>query len=263
MASLEGLLIGGGVIGSFVYLGMPLLILATSRMQAELVTTRFYLDKLRPEVQEHLLKSVGQLKALGFAVETCLMLPASAPNLRTHLILLTRRETGDKAMVTAIISTESGAARIQTNYTEFSTRFASGRLVDTMNGTTIGSFDPLPHETKVAFAGEQDLARLYALHRFVIEKVVAIPPDDTPQVYPQGEAERYMAEIWKKGFEEQVERGVMRFDGKSFRPTLRGAYKMTWRQLPPLAQHLARKRDQRAAELLHAFHNGAVPQLIE
>jgi hypothetical protein len=250
------LFIGGALAGGFYYLGTPLLIYTGNKLQAELLTTPFHLEKLVPDVQEHLTRNIAILTSLGFSVEASVMMPETAPNMRTYMVMMANRNTGEKSNITAILATPPGATPILNFYTEFTCRYASGKIVDTMNSNVIGSFDPLPHETKITFAGQQDLELLYQLHQYIVRHVAQVKPDDTPHMYPPGGAESYLREIWRKGFDEQVEAGIMRCDGNYYRPTFFGAYKMTWRLLFPKAQQLAAQRDRRANEILQAFRTG-------
>ena len=237
------------------YLFFPLLILFGQKMEARPQFLPILPEAIPPSALTFLLNSADTLETCGFHPEAYLSLPNQMANIRVVLVLLVDRERGDKAAVTTILAKQPDGTEKANSYVEFSTRFASGRLVDTMNSAVLGTFDPLPNETKTTFANQKDLHLLCNLHRFIISDVEKIPASDAPVTYEPGKAVEYFTGVLVKGYDEQVERGVLRLDEKNgvYRPTIVGAYKMTWRLLFPLKQILTAKRDARARQILAEY----------
>ena len=254
---------GSNLLSLFVFLGalylaFPLLIFFSQKMEARPQFLPIQPTEIPSAVLTFLLNSTDALEARGFEPEAYLSLPNQMENVRVFLVLLVDRERGDKAAVTAILARQAFGEQV-TSYVEFSTRFASGKLVDTMNSPVIGSFERLPHETKTAFANLKDLALLHNLHRHIIADVAKIAPEDAPVVYERGRAVEYFGEVMVRGYDEQVEAGVLRLDEGAgvYRPTLAGAYKMTWRALFPLKWILTQARDSRARQILADYRVAA------
>jgi hypothetical protein len=218
------------------------------------------------ELPEHHIQpmraDLASLEALGFAAEAYLSLKNQVPNTRTYLVMLTKREgrevgdpknnRGDKAMITLIIAEAPGAPTQITHYVEFSTRFESGKSVDTMNSKMMGSFAPLPLETKQAFPKVLDLSLLYQLHQYQINQIAKIGPEDNKVIYPVSQAQEYLHTIFRKGFEEQVETGLFRPDMSSrvFKPTIFGAFKMAYGLIFPFKMLREMDRDKKAKAIL-------------
>jgi hypothetical protein len=250
---MNGALITLALIVGLPYLVMPLVILFAQKMDANPRLLPLLAAEIPAEALPRLKGDTEALQAVGFAPEAYLSMPQQMPNMRVFLVMLTDRARGDKAMVTTILTKPADGPPQLTSYVEFSTRFADGRLVDTMNSKQVGSFNPMPGEIKTGFTGMTDLGKLHQLHRYIIEKEIG--SNTTPVVYPLGEAESYLRDVLIKGYDEQVGTGVLRLDRPAgvYRPSLIGAFKMTYRELPPLKQMLIAKRNTRARKILADF----------
>src|SRR6266536_2542650 len=111
------------------YLGVPLLVRLQQRFPAHPKVMELDFGKLDSSLAEFLTTRTTALFALGFDEPTLVQLPNPAPHVTTYLIMLVNRQTGDKAMVTAIVG--RGLVPLQTLYLEFSTRFDTGEVFDT------------------------------------------------------------------------------------------------------------------------------------
>jgi hypothetical protein len=237
------------------YVVMPLVILFVQKMDANPKLLPLLAAEIPAEVLPKLKGNTETLESLGFTAEAYLSMPQQMANIRAFVVLLTEQKTGDRASAITIIAKQSdGKAQIN-NYVEFSTRFESDILVNTYNSTVIGSFDPLLNEKKIVFAGMSDLRKMYQLHRFIIERVAEIGPSDPPKRHDPQKAAEFMATAMQRSYDDQVGTGLLRKDAPAgvYRPTLLGAFKMTWRLLPPLKQILTRKRDALAKKVLADF----------
>lgn len=232
-------------IAALFYLGMPLLIRFQQVLPANPELEELDLRRVDRGVGRFLRTRTEALLDLGFAEPVLLRIPEPAPNVTAYLILVVNRATGDKAMATALIGT--GPAPIQTWYVEFSTRYDAGAVFDTLNTAELNAFPPGRQTVRTQAPSVQDPAELYALHRYVME---TRPADGSPWVFPPGEAIEYLLEYaFGQSYEEQARRGILYYDRRSdsYRPTLYGAYRMTWGLLPPFKQLrvLAMRRRER------------------
>jgi hypothetical protein len=165
--------------------------------------------------------------------------------------MLVNRQTGDKAMVTAALG--HGVTQIQTCYVEFSTRFETGEVFNTLNSSELNAFRPGPKTTRTQVPLLGDPHVLYELHRFVMSKHGA---GGRKVLYEPGEALDYLARFaFIKSYEQQVERGWLYYDegGDCYRPTLKGAYLMTWGLLQPFKAFRKSALHRRARQILEEF----------
>jgi hypothetical protein len=217
----------------FVYIGVPLLILAMQRFNARPKFHRLRLDAIDRPVAEFLADRAQALLALGFDDPVHLRTTDISPGVTAYLIMLVHPATADKAMVTVLIG--GGAPPIQTWYVEFSTRFADGKVFNTLNSAELNAFPPMPDSVRTQVPSVTDPEELYELHRAVIDRHA---PEGRATTYePGGEVEFLYQYAFRRLYEEQVRRGVFRPDGAdAYRLTVGGAYRLTWGLMPPFKQ---------------------------
>lgn len=248
-------------LAALIYGFTPIVTRYSTRMQAEPEFEPLAASDLPPALAEWVYGTAATLREDGFVPEAYLALPNQMPNTRAYLILMVSRHSGDKAMATAIISDSAGVrGALQNCYLEFSTRFASGKIVMTLNSKTLGSFDQeMPNETRIYFPYISNPHALYQLHQHVMDKFAGIAPTDEKVLYPEGEAVLWMKEILRKVLEEQAQLGVLKRSptGDAFYPTWIGAYRMTWQLLPPLLQ-LRRKAEMRKADAVFRSYRASI-----
>jgi hypothetical protein len=233
------------------YLGAPLVIRFQQRMNAHPDFETLDFDDLRPSVAEFLEERTDDLHDMGFREPTLVHLPDSMPNVTSYLVMLVNRRTGDKAMVTVIIG--HGIERRQTSYVEFSTRFESGEVFNTLNSSELSAFPPGPNTVRTQVPDLRDPQDLYELHRFVMDRDGAGGPK---VLYERGEALDYLQRFaFTRVYKQQVKRGWLFYDegADCYRPTLRGAYLMTWGLMQPMKAFRNSALRRRAAEVLAEF----------
>lgn len=252
------LLIGVGILALLFYVGSPALIRCTQKAKAHPKFEELEASDIPDALAHYVYSTANALRQDDFTPEAYLSLPDQVPNVRAYLILLANRQSGDKAMVT-VLMTHAGdtTPQIGTCYVEFSTRYASGTVVDTMNSSTLGAFKPVPREVKTQIPQVQDPHLLFQLHMHVLANFAGVDPGDEKLMYPEGEAARYLADVLTRGYEEQVALGLMYRDEEGgetiFRPTWYGAFYMTWGQLFPIKQVRRWAAAQRANMILRSF----------
>jgi hypothetical protein len=173
------------------------------------------------------------------------------PNVVNYLIMLINRESGDKAMVSAIIGT--GVVRRLTSYLEFSTRFESGQLFDTCNADELMVFPAGEKSVRTHVPSIREASELYRLHKYVMGKHA---PTGHKVVYEPGGVFDYLIRYaFEEPYAEQARRGWLYFDERLdlYKPTLKGAYLMTWGLLQPMKAIRRKLLERRNRPLLDEF----------
>lgn len=234
---------------ALLWLGAPLIVRATMTQPVE---PRFDLipeatwESLPGTVRERLEAAEAGLDALGFRPVARLQQVGQVPNVDAYLTLLKQERCEDWAAGTVLVA---GPRKQEHHYVEFSTSFEGDSSLDTSNSTELSPFDPPPRKTVMPVPGELDLARLYRVHRAVVER----RRGDVPKVVAPESAIDHLEESVARDLRDQADRGLFVRDPGShdWRPTLVGAYRMTWRLLWPVApvrRWLARRRARRFVE---------------
>jgi hypothetical protein len=212
------------------YLGTPLLVMATQRQAANPQLTPYgpVLDDPR---FSYLVNSAQQIQRLGFELVGYFGLVGQTTNVNTFLAYLVHRQNGDAAIVAGVYSQQG----LQTRLIEFATRFSDQSAVTTGNSKVLGVYVRPPQKPVYHFPWIQDPARLYQLHQQLI--VRDKPGLVKDYVKPGAEAER-LCDGMRREMAEQIAPGILRLDatGDCYRPTLKGAYLMCWKMLPPFKQ---------------------------
>jgi len=239
---------------ALVYIGGPLLIYFSQKMEGRPNFVELDEHQLPVEITRYLYGMVEEIRKEGFLAEAYLMAD-TASGVSAYLVMMANRETGDKAMVTALVA--AGGMQV-VPYVEYSTRYQSGKTVDTLNTETIGSFDPTPAEYKTQVWSVKEPRTLYRIHQHVLKHHAGIASDDEKVVYPRGQALPYLLEVMQEGYEQQVKTGLLRREGNGkeaiYRPTFIGAFKMAYRQLPPFVGSLRQKIQEQGDKILHSYH---------
>lgn len=243
-------------IAGLYYFGLPLLIKSQQRLAADPEFVPFELDDLDPAVADYLDDRTRDLEALGFGDATHLELIDFVPNATAHLVTLVQPRAGDKAMVS--VFTAGGPTPTRVMCVEFSTRYGGGEVFDTSNSPELNAFPPEEPNVRSQLPGVRDVGRLYALHRFVMDRSGVAGRKIT---FPPGGAADYLRTVTFPGLFEKLTRwGWVALDANrgQYVYTLTGAYRVTWGLLQPMkAIRLGRVR-RAERELLAEFERVAV-----
>ena len=233
------------VVAAAYYLGLPILIRSSWRMAAHPDFKVLDLKAIEPAVARFLAGHATTLLELGFDEPTHLRLPNAAPNVTGYLIVLVDRQSGDKAMVTVLIG--DAMPRLETWYVEFSTRYDTGEVFDTLNSTALNPFPPGPQAVRTQVPGVRDVGDLLSLHRHVM---TTHAPAGRAWVFEPGTVVEYLAEYaWVKPFGREVARGTLYLDAPAdaYRMTVPGAYRVVGGLMQPFKalRELAMRREER------------------
>ncbi|HVK05882.1 MAG TPA: hypothetical protein VM490_20590 [Armatimonadaceae bacterium] len=243
------------------YVALPLVIKASQKMA---MRPEFYTltpEQLPPSLSEYVYGTAAALREHGFEPAAYLTMPNQVPNVRAYLILLMNREAGDKAMVTAMIGEQDGVPTSVTRYLEFSTRFSGGELFDTYNARTLSSFPPGPKTLKTQVPSVEDPQALYRLHRWQMERSGVAGEKSMPE---PGQEVAYLTRAMQEDYEQQVRNGILARDDAAgvYRPTLGGAYRMTWGLMFPFNLLRLRALRRREQDLLAQFRRETAQETL-
>ena len=173
-------------------------------------------------------------------------------NVTAYVMLFRKDPEHDWAMLAYVLA-ETSQARQETSYAEFSTTYGDDTVIDTSNSSELPGFDAGPRKHQSWLPRVKNLARLYQIHREVIRRHGS---GASPRQIRDTQALSVVAEAMQKDFREQETRGWFHLDPAAieYRPTLKGAYLMTWRQLWPISAIRKIQRDLLARRLDASVH---------
>ncbi len=254
---ISGALIFAGLAGAY-FLLVPLLILANQRFRADVHIVPFDPAETPPPpaLAEFFRETDFALVGLGFRCLGSFVLPDAMPNVQGVLQLYANDKTRDAALVTALYATvvNSRQPPMQLRYTEFVSRFTSAdlRIIHTNNTDNPGSLPPLATDLTFRFPHIEYLVTLYRLHEALVQRHAGAR-QKTLRVMDEyrGDAVAYLRDVaFREAYQDQVPTGYLRRSaGESWRPTIKGAYLMTWKELWPIKQ-IIRAEVRRKAKLL-------------
>ncbi|HQR09495.1 MAG TPA: hypothetical protein PLN21_21915 [Gemmatales bacterium] len=238
---------------AFYFLATPLLILSNQKMSANPACEELQMHSLDPQLTDFLMQKTNDLYELGFDEPTLIHLPNATPGVKAYLIMLVNRPSGDKVMVTALVAAD--VLTIQTWYVEFSTRYVTDQCVDTLNSAELSAFRQGPENVRTQVPSVTDVNELYRLHQYMMKKSNITA---RKMLYEPGQAIAYLKEYaLKNSYDAQVNKGWLSYDaaGDCYRPTIKGAYLMTWGLLQPMKWFRMQAMRRREAQVLGEFRS--------
>lgn len=253
------------VVMLLMYLAVPVLPLLGLRFRSPLRFEPYEAerDTLPNAVVALFSRANSRLAPAGFEEAGIFFSPLVGGNTRAVLMLLVNREALDLAMSVVTYGRIDGVVKgewqIQTAYTEFSTRFADGWVVGTNNSAQAGSFKKRSTAILTQLRGIQNEQELYRIHRAIVER------HGTSKVWRfdtefAGDAAAYLSDCTEEELDSACETGLMQFGAAQsvYRPTLWGAYNMTWNELSPLKWIRSWQRDREAKRTLQELWQDGV-----
>ena len=223
------------------FFGVPLLILTSQRMPANPEIVEFDDSTALPEiVSDYFYECEHDLDESGFQRVASLALPDPVPNVRAILQIYINESQSTACMVTAMFGIAEVGPPLQTRYVEFVTRFGGGdlQMVQTNNSTEINAFADVPESPAFRLPHVTDVSRLADYHEQLVDRTAPGTPRSLAVLDEfGGDVVEYLrVKAFKEAYERQVETGYLRYDSGQdcYRPTLGGAYKMTWKNLWPI-----------------------------
>ncbi len=230
-----------GLIAFFValfYGVMPFLILFTVRM-----APRKGLESFDPDDPELLDQFTGQAKGarrrleeLGFETLTGIFAPSIASNVKAVLVTLIDRRTCDFATIVMAFVRDpaTGNWKFHRQFLTCFTKYRDGSVVATRNAKDLSSFPPRPNSTTYSLPSVKSASRLIAIHQCAKRRHHGSEPILRHEVEFRGDLLEYFAVSSEEEMSDAIEAGYLReLQDGVYRPTLKGAFLMTWKELWP------------------------------
>jgi hypothetical protein len=193
-------------------------------------------------------KVENALASIGFERVDDLALPRQVPNVAANLRLFVNREQGDSASCTAVYVKAGSTWRMKVQYVQFLTFFRDEMVYATSNSGVLSSFPPRPQSHNNRFPKVRNPIRLYEIHQGIIRDESRMQKKTVPLIDEfHGDGVAYQRWSLKRELEDAANAGCLHLDEarQIYRPTLVGAFTMTWKLLWPwkLIQLMQRKRN--------------------
>lgn len=225
------------------YLGAPLVILFTQRQNANPQMQSYGTQLPNPKFQ-FLSATAAQMQDLGFELVGYFGYIGQTRIANAYIVYLVHRKNGDIAM--AGIMEAHGS--LQAQMVEFATRFVDQSSITTGNSRTPSIYIRPRNKPVYRFPWIADPKRLYEIHQQVIlrDKLGMAKEPILP-----GEEHERLLDGMRREMKDQLKTGILRLDssGNYYRPTLFGAYTMTWKLLFPVKQIRGAIRESAARRL--------------
>ena len=235
-------------LAALVYLMTPIIVRFDQKYRAKPTLYPVVVAELSHAAAEYLGGCGQALEAESFSTVGYYSLSLNTANVHTYIGLFMNRANDVKAIVAAFyIKTEDGI-KITTHTVEFITHWKDGVEISTNNNGSFGTFKHGLNQKTLRLPKIKSLHDLYVIHcqRLVLrgDSPIETLPALGLEVMTQ---ENHLI----NAFEEQVSFGRLYLDRSAnvYRPTWKGAYLMTWSQLPPMnyIRKLREKRKSTAA----------------
>src|SRR6266576_722055 len=199
-----------------------------------------------PEVAAFLRDNVAGLEGAQFRQVADLARTSGGLFLLVTRVVLLQHPEGETATIAMMYSEKTGAALPMV---EFTAELPDGRMLDVNNSVTIPIFAPRPGREVYRFPEVRDPLRLHKIYGVLVRRQFG--SSTLRQRDIASDPARFLAEVMDAEHRAQMEAGYYRFDERArrWRPTLRGAFVMSWRMLPPFKQIIkagVRSRARRA-----------------
>jgi len=240
------------------YVGTPILIRFSVKLNARGRIEPVDIANMPPEVYEYFGRTAPALGACGFGLAAYIRTPDMVPNVVSYVALWVNRTAGQMATAVAIYASASGKTWVKC-HTEFLTKVADGMAVLTNNATDLNSFRRVPMKDALHAEAVQVLEQLYRLH---LSRESRLVPAAAPRYLPEeGQEISSFAEGCEYDIRRQAKVGYLRETQPGlYRQTWVGAYMMTWGELPPV-KHIRRAfvRARARRELQEAMRQPVAP----
>jgi hypothetical protein len=251
------------LIALLVYAGLPAIIHMTLKQPAEPQLIPFPLDhpNLPREVAQAFQTVIDQLRPAGFEPVTGLALPNQPSSVRSIMLFLVNREARDYGYATmtyagtaAAEDTETPAAPPRGVFcVEIVSHFRYVTRLRTNNsGSDLGAVCPRGMRTTSQFPEVKDAGRLYRLHQALAARTGLRDRVFRLDEEFHGDAAAAVGAFMVEAFAETVGPGYMYVSpvDRTYRPTWKGAFLMTWKMMWPMKVIRRAARDRKARRLL-------------
>jgi hypothetical protein len=225
----ESVLLYSAIVIGLFHLAIPVVVRTTYRFSARCNGTRLSVNQFPNEAADIVASRMPPLETLGFHVAGCCDFGQLTMETRTIVATFTNSQTQESANIWLSVS-----AGKTSSYLEFSTRTASGVLLET-NSNGILPLAPENEGIRVfRFPEISEVAELYRVHRQIVTKYT---DGQWNRPESQGDAieritrtiEGYAPRLCDLGFLQLAK------NGESYRMTWKGAFRVAWNGIWPIS----------------------------
>ncbi len=227
----------GVAAGIFFILG-PILVKASAKNPAFPEVETIQPEQIPQPVSDFFQNSMSMLEGEGFELVSYIYWLNEATNTETFISLIGNRREKDYGILVAMFSdAEEVQISLDNYYVEFSTDYAEGVEVNTLNSKIPSVFPQKADLLRLQVPGA-DPKRLYEIHRKLAERCGA---RKTTKYLPALEdPAAFLGELMSREVKDAMKAGYLYLDkeGKNYLPTWKGAFLMTWKLLWPISMIL-------------------------
>ncbi len=240
------------------FIGMPLLVRFKQSISRRPDATVITLWDLPIKIRDYFMTTSTRIQGLDFDEPVYLHLSDLVPNVSADFTIHPDSRRGDMAGTFVFWKEETGEKKMAVQYIEFSTRFNDGRSVITNNNSQLATYPEIPEKTVYSFPDVIDPQKLFRLHCLLLDR----KPNQTGKVAPPDRDRiiEHMNEYFHTEGDRKVEMGLLYIDREkdAYRPTIKGAYLMTWSLLWPVTSIRRALIRRRARSLMKELVKGAI-----
>lgn len=226
------------------YLAMPLLIKKTQTLPAKLSHS----DELAPEIQDALGEPVLQWRVQLQQQNFVRGVSAMLVNGQVNSYYSVYKRADDNAVVMLVSLLNAGTGEVL-HYVEFIQVYTDGSSVLLNNSSIATAYPPTPTKIMLRLPELQGVEELWQLFKQLRQQLAA---GRTEQHWQLTDAQALVARALATEVQELAARGYCEAGAGEpvAKLTLKGAYYMTWKQLPPFKQIGLRAEQRRSQRLL-------------
>ena len=259
------LLVAAYLIGTM-YIYAPLKVRQNQRRDVEVHYWPVELPQLPPEVAQAFYDASRGLVACGF--HALGHLTQYLPNTEQHsyVSIWVNRTKVEQAQIIGVCTPSPVKGLRVVTLVTFRTEFLGGTSIVTSNSSSAGVFPRDPKVSAIRCPGIRDFALLYRFHRARVDRDRARRTATLDRVK---DPRTRMENEWSETYQRLIAAGYYSLDAarQQYSPTLKGAYLMSYRLLPPFRQIQKFRRDRQAERALRelgfggmeAFRNAQAP----
>ena len=228
----------------------PVVVWLTQRVPTQPAFERFASERhaVPADAAAALQQTTDELGRAGFHVVADLFQSGQVRRVNMRVVLLENRLTAELALAVAAFTTTG--SRLVTSFVELPTKLRDGRSVTVNNSRRLSVFTRPASRDVVQLPTVRDAAQLVDIQRAYLAQYPS-GAERIPFAH-QDDPLRFLGEAMTRELQEQVEAGTWWRDERAgvFRPTFAGAWRMTWRVLPPLSVVRRWRARRRAVAIL-------------
>ena len=217
---------------SLYYIGGPLLVKQTMWIKRYNQLIPMSLESLPLDVQPFFIQTGNGLLNLGFKPVKYFYNQGQTTHCNSHYSLWVNEASKDIVVIADILA-DNGISKQRVPYIEFVTDFTDGSDINTNNSSQPSVFPKLPNKETFSLPDIYDPYTLYFIHNNMVQRY----GKDKIKILPQQEQyEFYLHKSNLDALEQREKIGYLYLDRKEdkYRPTLLGAYLMSWRIIWPI-----------------------------